>query len=146
MKNEQKRAFQLAKEGNLSVDIDEGEDGVVTITLVPLIDEMIDANITLIKNVESEEIPPPHAGYLYVSYVYSNPRNQGFGTLLYKEALKYVIRNGYKGLASEKSSRQPITNHIWNSLKTSENRYYDYADINALFKMKEQRDQVNLTS
>jgi hypothetical protein len=74
----------------------------------------------------------PRPGYLFVDFIEVNIKNEGFGFLLYKEALKYCKQHRFRGLVSGKDHRIDRASRIWDKLKTVGDKYYDYADIKDL--------------
>ena len=76
----------------------------------------------------------PKTGYLFVDFIKVVHKEEGFGFLLYKEALKYCRKNRYRGLVSGKAHRIGKTEKIWSKITTSEDEYYSYCDITELGK------------
>ena len=123
---EEKEAFRLENEGKINYSVFDNGD-MITITLLSNGENL--GRITLNSNTDDLGDIQPKRGYMFIDFVEVKNKGEGFGFLLYKEALKYCQKNRYRGLVSGKDHRIQRTESIWNKITTSEDKYYSYADI-----------------
>jgi GNAT superfamily N-acetyltransferase len=144
MNTNEKEAFKFEKEGRITFEFTHtGSD--INIHIV-LDNEKRMGLITFSMYISEDyfdPFPPPKPNYIYIYRINVKEKHQGYGYLLYREALKYAKNKGFKGLFSEKASRSKDADNIWNKLKTFEDKYYDYVDIKDLgVRLKENRNKL----
>lgn len=143
---EEKEAFRLEREGKIQIDVEKQVFGysirIYSNNKVDLDDKTYwKGYMNLARELPDEMVGSPmwKHGYLFVDHIKVNLKHQGYGYLLYKNALKLSQDTGYKGLCSYIKGRSEDASDIWNKLKTSSDNHYDYLDIKDLgIKIKEQ--------
>jgi len=132
---EEKLAFILYKEGKIKFSTIKNNEYSISIDMLSDNNEAL-GYITLTSNFDDLGDIKPKSGYLYVDFISAVQKKEGFGLLLYQAALKYCLSNRYKGIVSGKDHRIGRAETIWNTIQTSEDEYYTYADTSALEKIK----------
>ena len=130
--SEEKEAFKLEREKKLSLNIEKYQEGKVAIEIWVSDNKIGKIQIWNYTPYDELNSMPPKPNYLYVSDVYALTKGEGYGYLLYREALKYAQKNKFKGLVSCKNNRQTDAVKMWDRLKTFSDRDYDYVDIKDL--------------
>jgi len=135
----EKEAFQLEREGLLQIDI---ESQIFGYTLRLYSNKQSDLDnktyskgyMNLAKDLPDERIGNPmwKRGYILVDHIKVDPKHQGYGYILYKNALKLAQSKGYKGLTSFRKGRSIDASDIWEKLTSFSDENYDYLDIKDL--------------
>jgi hypothetical protein len=151
---EEKEAFVKEREGKISFSVEDTYNKLVIFLYVSDFDNTNPAyahdpkhntlmgRISLTKNVREEEWADnfPKPNYLFIGTIVVNVKHQGYGYLLYKEALKMAQKLGYRGLSSMHVGRSFDADDVWNKLKTFSDDHYDYVDIKDLgTRLKERK-------
>lgn len=135
--SEEKEAFQKERNGKIKFDIKPvgiGGKGIQMYLMDEPLTEIGYCNLFNSAPHEDLGAMPSKPKYLFVDTIKVYPKYQqkGYGFLLYKEALKYAQKNGFKGLVSSKTHRSDKARAVWDKLKTFSDRDYDYVDIKDL--------------
>jgi hypothetical protein len=139
--NEEKEAFRLEREGKISFSYQPYEQTKIAIRLEVDGGRCI-GKVQLWQDTPYEDFnsPPPKSRYLFVNDIYVLKKGDGYGYLLYREALKYAQKNGFRGLVSTRIHRSSDAADMWAKIKTSSDKYYDYVDIKDLgTRLKERK-------
>ena len=135
---EEKEAFRLERNGDIEFNIDKyvtaHDQHQIDISIHIKDQESYEIGIIkLLDSAPAEDLGNayPKPNYLFIDYIGVQRKGEGFGYLLYKEALKYCQRNKFKGLVSN-HARSPDADRMWGKLKTFTVGPYDYVDIRDL--------------
>jgi len=136
---EEKEAFKLEREGKIRFEISNASrrSNNASSIIIEIFNDISPSemgHISLLFDTPYDELGgnPPKPKYLFVDYIRVEIEREGYGFLLYKEALKYAQKSGFKGLVSSKNNRTADADQVWNKLKTFSDRDYDYVDIKDL--------------
>ena len=128
---EEKPAFVKEREGKISFKIEPLPFDMLTTTLYS--DEGYVGFCTLTQDIPFEDLAsfPPKPNYLFMDTitVKKEYHEQGYGYLIYKEAMKYAKNHRFRGLVSSKNHRNDNASKIVNRLTTFSDRDYDYIDV-----------------
>ena len=140
---EEKEAFRLQREGkiefrhNTSHHTQYGKNGYDGHDIrIYNRDDLVHSIgvIGLLLHTPFEELgsTPARPRYMFVDFIQVEVEREGYGFLLYKEALIFAQKNKYNGLVSSKTHRTSDADRVWDKIKTSSDKYYDYLDIKDL--------------